>query len=236
MQKMILWMLAAALATPAWAHDGRRFEVKIVNDQLVAHGYISDGEDDGGGVVRPYFNAIHDHWANNPVADAASADLPGFDVLDDADALIGHDLIWTLTGVRKWNTPATSGPVVLDDLAPGEELFVRFGASTVSATAPGPLTLVNGFTGSNGVDLDLAYDIGVRPAGAIYVLEGTLSTTATGVADSSTVYTILSPDGATPMERLHHPSLYLETQLGVPVPEPAALAPLAGCLALLRRR
>ena len=51
------------------------FEIVVNDGQLAAQGYISNGVDDGGGVVRPYLNAIHGHWANNPspAIEAASA-------------------------------------------------------------------------------------------------------------------------------------------------------------------
>lgn len=230
-------LLLMIMVVPAWAHDGRRFEVKVVDNQLVAHGYNSSGVDDGGGVIRPYYNALHGHWENNPTpgVTAASADLPGYDVFDNAEPLVGHDLVWTLTGARKWSSPMDGGPVVLENLGPTEEIFVTFGTSTVSTGATfglGSLTLLNPFAGSNGGDLDLTYDIGLEPTGVLYVIESTLSTGASDVGDSGTIYTILSPAG-----ELHHAALYLESQLGAPIPEPASLALLAtGALTLLRRR
>ncbi|MEM7681804.1 MAG: PEP-CTERM sorting domain-containing protein [Planctomycetota bacterium] len=72
--------------------------------------------------------------------------------------------------------------------------------------------------GSDGYDLDLIYayfhDQDALPADTLYVIESTLSTDAPGIADSATVYTILSPDGANPVTRLHFASLYLEAFLG----------------------
>ena len=71
----------------------------------------------------------------------------------------------------------------------------------------------------------------------IYVLEWILNTTAPDIAASRSIYTLLSPDGATPQERLHHASLYTEAWLGVPEPGPASiLALLAGLAGLIRRR
>ena len=55
--------ILGALTTTVCAHDGRRLEIKVVDNQLVAQGYVSNGVDDGGGLVRPYYNTIHGHWA-----------------------------------------------------------------------------------------------------------------------------------------------------------------------------
>lgn len=243
MRTPIYTTLLTGLATlpfcaPVLAHDGRRFEIKVVDNQLVAHGYISDGVDDGGGVMRPYFNAIHGHFENK-TNNFATADLPSFDVLDDADALIGHDLVMTITGFRKWSSPDTTGPVNLTPLDADESMEVVFGGESVASSGPlDPLTLLGNFNGSNGSDLDLSYDFfGDNPVGEIYVIQSVLTTTAPGVADSTTIYTILSPDGSTPMEKLHHASLFTEQALGTPIPEPAMLG-LAALLPLLmcRRR
>lgn len=241
-------LATGVFAANALAHGGRRLEVKVIDDQLVAHGYISTGVDDQGGVIRPYFNALHDHWANNPADNitAATATLPGFDVFDEADALIGHSLTWTLDSVMVWNSPAMSGPITLDPLS-GETLFVTRGG-TISSDAPGSLSLLTNFDGSNGDDLDLAYNIAARPSGVIYVVKGHLSTSNNAIADSDTIYTILSPD-PTPLssqtytmpERmangLHHHALHAEAWFGTPVPEPAGLALLGlGGFALLMQR
>ena len=59
----------------ASAHDGRRFEILLADDQLLALGYNSSGVDDGAGVTRPYYNAMHDHWSNLGPGLGATADL-----------------------------------------------------------------------------------------------------------------------------------------------------------------
>ncbi|MEL6741291.1 MAG: prepilin-type N-terminal cleavage/methylation domain-containing protein, partial [Planctomycetota bacterium] len=76
-----------SLQTAHWLylleHDGRRLRIEVVDNTLVAQGYISGANpsDDGGGVVRPYINAIHGHWENNPASgvNAASARRPRTD-------------------------------------------------------------------------------------------------------------------------------------------------------------
>lgn len=230
-------LLAVAISTAALAHDGRRFEVQIINGQLVAQGYISNAVDDGGGVVRPYVNAIHGHFANLPGPTvAASATLPGFDIPNNTAPLVGHDLTLEITGGAKWTSPATSGPVNLSPLDPADEIFVSKGVTTVSTASPGTVSLLANYDGTNGIDLDLSYDIILEPAGVLYVVNGVLGTSAPGILDSNPISIILSPDGANPMERLHHPSLYLESQVGQFIPEPTSLAMLGAMAGLVAVR
>lgn len=163
-----MWMVSSL----TFAHGGRRFGVKGLGDKLFAQGYDRVGNDDGGGGVRPYFNAMHDHF--NDLTGASTADLPGFDLLDEADEM-------------------------------------------------------------NGFDLDPTYDyLSGNPSGVIYVLERRSSTNAPGIADSNTVYTILSPIGANIVEKLHLESLYLERQPGI-VPKPGTATIAAASLVLLLR-
>lgn len=237
--------LMFALSMPALAHDGRRFEVQVIDNQLVAQGYISGSGalDDGGGLIRPYVNAIHGHFSNSELQpNYATSTLPGYNVLDDAAALTGFDLTMTITGFQKWSSPAMSGPVNLTGLDNDETMAVNFGgvavlSTTYGTTGPDSFTLVSNFNGTDAGDLDLLFEfVGDHPSGEIYVIESVLSTNAPGIADSGTVYTLLSPDGIGMAERLHHQSLYLESQLGAAVPEPSTLA-IAGLLpALMRRR
>lgn len=231
--------LSLTLAAPALAHDGRRFEVIVNDNQLAAQGYISDGVDDGGGVVRPYLNTIHGHFLNLTTS-VANADLPSYDVFDNADQLIGHDLTWTATGFMKWSAPAHHGPVTLSPLDPDEVIEVFYAGVAVRSdtytTGNDTLTLLANFNGSNGDELDMSYRFyGDNPSGEIYVIQSILTTTAPGVEASSTVYTLLSPDGPTMAERLHHQSLHLEDTLGLQVPEPATLG-LAALLPVMMRR
>lgn len=226
--------MTISFTAPALAHDGRRFEVQIVDDQLVAQGYLDNIPDDGGGVVRPYVNAIHGHFSNGGPG-FAFATLPGYDILGNADALIGHDLTWEATGFSVWRTPSMTGTVSLDTLGAGEQIKVLKGLQSVdSELGLGSIELLSSVTGSTVLDIDLSYEFyGDHPSGEIFAIESKLTTSAPGVADSGTIYTLLSPDGATPMEKLHHHSLNAESQLGVP--EPGSLA-MAALLPLLMRR
>lgn len=104
-------LVACAIAGSALGHDGRRFDVKVVDNQLVAHGYISSGVDDMGSnlpadnpgdpLYRTYYNAIHAHWSTQFDL-FSSADLPGFDI-NDTPELDGQDLWLELKGVKKWS-------------------------------------------------------------------------------------------------------------------------------------
>lgn len=233
--------LLLAMSMPALAHDGRRFEVQVIDNQLVAQGYISgiDAEDDGGGLVRPYINAIHGHFSNSTLQpNYATSTLPGYNIFDDAAALTGFNLTMTITGFQKWATPTMAGPITLTPLDSDELMAVTYDGTAVRSdqytTGVDSFALVSGFNGSDAGDIDLLYEfVGDNPSGEIYVIESILSTNAPGIADSSTVYTLLSPDGQTPMEKLHHHSLNAERQLGVP--EPGSLA-LAALLPVLMRR
>jgi hypothetical protein len=209
--------LAAGLAS---AHDGRRYEVLLVDNQLHARGYNSSGIDDGAGVNRPYYNAMHDHWSSLGAGLGATSDLPGFDLFEPGD-LAGHSLFIELVGAAKWENPphmpVPGSAPTLSPLEAGEEIFVSFGLETVSTDAPGSFELASGIGAGGVADLDLVYDILIDPTEVIFVLEFELSTDAPGVASSSSVYVLLSPDGATPEEKLHHASLHLEGYLGTPV-------------------
>ncbi|MEM1208518.1 MAG: PEP-CTERM sorting domain-containing protein [Planctomycetota bacterium] len=228
---------ALFVAGSSVAHDGRRFEIKVVDDQLVAHGYISgvDPTDDGGGLIRPYYNAVHAHW--EPGLTGATQTLPGFDLLDGADALDGYDVTYTLTGASQW-TPGGHGHGGIHLMPAEQTLGVAYDGVLLTTQTLGSHVLVQDWdgvvgSGSNGYDIDLSYSIATAPTDVIYLIEGYLSTDAPGIADSTTVYTILSPSG----HGFHHASLSLEAFVGTDVPEPATLALMAiGGLVSLRRR
>ncbi len=147
-------------------------------------------------------------------------------------------------------------------LADGQGITVSNNAETVSTSMPGVLNLVNDYDGnvgvdsdgisfvpgggsSNGFDMDLVYLYTGPTSGGmigpeqdtIFIIESVLSTDAPGVADSESVYTLFSPTGMGPAQRLHFASLYVENFLGTPVPEPTTAGLLgATALVLLRRR
>jgi hypothetical protein len=233
------------------AHDGKRLDVVVIDDQLFAQGYLSgtDPVDDGGGIIRPYLNTVHGHFTNVGTS-IASSTLPGFDVrLANAPQLQGHDLMLTLIGAGKWDEPPRQdgtglaqdfGTPVLSDLSVGEIISValQVGGST-STDAPGTLTLASGIAGDV-VDLDPNYEINFQPDNVIHFLEWELSTTNPDILASESIYTILSPDGAGPVQRLHFQSLALERHFGIQaVPEPGCLslfAMAALAASMVRRR
>lgn len=147
-----------------------------------------------------------------------------------------------------------------EPLGAGEVISVLFDGQLVSTDAPGSITLIEDYDGnatlssdgitqfdpsspgSNGVDLDLSYFFGAGPAESpsdtLYVIQSVLSATddgeSIGIADSDPIYTIFSPDGTGPIERLHFASLYLEeftAQFGIP--EPGSLALVLGMSGLI---
>lgn len=233
-------LTALAFASAALGQD-RRLEIRIIDGQLAAQGYIAGPApmDDGAGLVRPYINSMHDHWDNGPSREASTG-LPGFDLLDPT-GLEGHELTITLTGASKWVAPPDMpGPEVvpsLTALSPAEEIFVTRLGVEHSTASPGSFTLLGEVASGAQSGLDLAYTIGVTPTDTIYVLKFTLSTDAPGILDSDTVHILLSPDGLNKIERLHYASLHLEASLGTPIPAPGAgLLAGVGLLALRRRR
>jgi len=241
--------LAGVFAGAAFAHDGRRFDIQIVDGQLFAQGYLSGANptDDGGGIRRPFYNAIHGHFENLdlPGIDAARATLPGFDLFQGGE-LTGFDLTLTLNGAVKWVSPPMDGSGMVPDgtipslvpLDPGEEIVVGLRGSSVSTQNPGSLTLIQNISPSGLEDIDLTYDIADNPADVIYALDLTLSTDAPGIRSSESVFAILSPDGVGKIQRLHYASLALEEHLGIPVPAPSSglIAGVGLALAARRRR
>ena len=241
--KLILGLLAIiAVGTQQQleAHDGRRFDVTVIDGQLYAQGYLSgvDPINDGGGIERPYFNAIHGHFSNTNSAALAITGLPGFDIREEnASELQGFDLALTLIGSGVWDSPPAQdgsgfaqdfGEPQLTDLAADETIFASFGSTTVDTDALGILTLATAISGDV-LDIDLDYEINNQPVNSIHFLEWELSTSNPDIANSSSIYTILSPDGVGVVERLHFQSLALEEGLGVTlavaVPEPSSMMP-----------
>ena len=126
--------------------------------------------------------------------------------------------------------------MALSPLDGGGLLEITDGFTTISYTASGLINLLSGFNGSNGQNLDPTYDyLSGNPSGVISVLERRFFTNAPGIANSNTVYTILSPIGANMVEKLHLESLYLESHPGI-VPKPGTATIAAASLVLLLRR
>ncbi len=234
--------LTLFMSLPVLAHDGRRFEVQVIENQLWARGYVG-GPDDGGGNIRPYFNSLHDHWTNAPGdKQEALANLPAWDV-HDTDPLLNHQVSLTLVNSFKWQSPplmpAPGTVPQLDPLAFDDVVTIQYEGQTIDTNNPGTIILIDNVDPHGHFDLHLDYQIEKKPADEIYVLEWVLDTTAPDVAASRSIFTLLSPDGATPEERLHHASLYTEAWLGVAIPEPGTaglLALLAGLAGLTRQR
>jgi len=227
-------ILCGVLINPqtADAHGGRRFEIQVLNNQLIAQGVNTGHHDDGGGAVRPYYNAIHDHWLNLAGGDAI-ATLPGFDVTPGK--LVGESLVLELFGARKWVNPDPNVDPVLVDLADGEFIEIGLGLLTPIKTNDAVLgsLLLSGSVSNSGLHIDLDYGIDTQPTNTIYAIEWGLSAGAgSSLLPSDSIYTILAPQGSG-----HHQSaLALERFLGVTaIPEPSA-ASLLGLMALVGLR
>lgn len=242
----------------AYGHDGRRLDIQVIDGQLVTQGYISGNNpvDDGNGLRRDYYNAIHGHW-DNISGILSRATLPGFDVEGEAD-LLGDELWLTLTGVKKWadapfadyvgghsehvgHIAAHSEGHFMTDFAaiPANEwVEVGFGGA-MSLNTP---VLLDASVGSEG-HYDLTFDYqsgtplsaGLAPDTALYLVEFQLSTSDPSILASDTIYAILSPPGMT-VAGSHGLSLAAEQSLGTPVPEPSTLTLLAALPLLIRRR
>ena len=211
----------------ATAHEGRRFEVSVVAGQLLAEG-VNTGPDDGAPAVRPYPNAIHDHWLNSPVGnEVAFATLPGFDFPHPPSDLVDHPLYVTLLDVHRWVNPPTMPTADtiprLSPLAPGEIITITGDTQTIDSTNRGTLLLAPAVTAGGIADLDFIYEINSRPQDVIHVLTVRLEAPDSVVQSSDPIYILLSPDGADPATRLHHASLFLEARIAdIAVPEPAS--------------
>ena len=240
----VLIAILFASLNSLFAHDGKRLDVVVIDNQLYAQGYLSglDPVNDGGGITRPYYNTIHSHFTNIGSNTIANSQLPGFDIrMDNASELMGHDLNLALIGAGKWDEPPAQdgtglaqefGTPVLSELAIGEVLSVALRTETVTTENFGEsLELATSVSGDV-FDIDPNYEINLQPSNALYFLEWQLSTSNPDILDSESIYTIHSPDGVGPVKRLHFQSLALERHFGIAaVPEPGALS-LIGLLTL----
>lgn len=231
------------VATSLQAHEGRRFLIEIVNNQLVAKGSIGGGVDDGGGVERPYYNAIHDHWTNAEGAKIeAKSSLPAWDIPDHSP-LVGHSVHLEFVNSFKWVDP----PLMPEEgtnpdfvsLDPGELITITTDNEMIDSDSLGTVELVNSVDVHGHYNLLFDYQINSKPSNEIIVMEWNMSTSMPGIEDSGSVYTILSPDGMDPATRLHHASLYTERFLSTPfssVPEPGSGLVVGLCMLSLAMR
>ncbi|MCA9238544.1 MAG: hypothetical protein KDA37_00015 [Planctomycetales bacterium] len=232
-------VVAALLADSAHAHSGRRFAIEVVDGRVQAQG-INSGPDDGAPIVRPYVNSLHDHW-QNVQGIGAVASLPGFDITPSSSvALAGHRLDIEWLRVREWLdpplTPSEGLVPGLTPLPPDHLLSVHFPSTTLTSDTLGTAVLAEEIVFGGVRDIDLVYQVNRMPQGSIHVLDfrlvpHRLDGLASPILPSATVHVLLSPDGVTPQERLHHASLYLESYLAS-VPEPSSLLLIATCLAV----
>ena len=226
------------------AHSGRRLLVEVVDGKLQAQG-VNTGPDDGAPALRPYLNAIHDHWQNVPALVEATASLPGFDIGPSASLpLLGHALDLELIGASKWvSPPMMPSPAtipVLEPLDASQLITIVAPIGETDTNALGTVRLTDDVPFGGLADIDLVYGIDGFPAGEIHVLEYLLHATPNGagvsaVESSDSIYVLLSPDGSTPQERLHHASLFLEEYLAT-VPEPGTLSLAFATLAMASYR
>ncbi len=236
------------------AHGGRRLDVVVIDGQLHAQGYNS-GTFDGTDYLRPFTNAIHNHWAPG----SSVTTLPGFDVTfansfidengntqqygyqNDASQLAGHDLSIELIGSGKWTSPTTSA-FVASPFAANESIEIDYLAATLDTDDIGTgsalvFDLVTDWSNPlNRIDLDPDYILDLAPeaSGSIYFLEWQLSSANPEIEASDSVYTIFAPPG-----QVHAQSLALEQTLGTSlssVPEPSVLGLMGLGLSILAGR
>lgn len=233
MSSIVSWSIAICIVTTfasnyAFSHSGRRFEVRADSGKLTAQG-VNNGPYDGAPNERPYFNVIHDHWQNSPLGlDTAFATLPGFDMPSPSPGLIGQPVYLRLDRVLKWSEPpvmSMSGAIpFLEPLASDELVTLSIRGETINSSALGQLLLVPSVSEFGNLDIDLLYEANFTPSSEIVVLATTLVSASPAVEESNSVYILLSPDGDSPDETLHHASLFLERSIdaALTVPEPAA--------------
>lgn len=99
----------------------------------------------------------------------------------------------------------------------------------------GSLLLSTPFPAGGDPDIPILYSIAGHPADEIHVLELVISASKL-VGDSSLrpsdpVYVLISPDGVTMEQKLHHESLFLEEYLAS-IPEPSSVLIAIGVLGM----
>lgn len=227
-------------SSPASAHLGRRLRLNIENGKIVAYG-ANTGEPDGMPNERPYAGAVHDHWKNYtlpslPQPVFAQTFLPEFDVPASVTGLVGRSLTLDLVAAWQWANPMMSHhghtTPTLTPLDPGEVIRVDGALNTWTDTVQkGSLLLSEPLPAGGDPDVPILYSIVGHPVNEIHVLKFVISAStpagALPLLPSAPVFVMISPDGTTMAEKLHHESLLLEEFMSN-VPEPSG-----GCLMLL---
>jgi hypothetical protein len=243
-------IVSATSASTASAHLGRRLRIDVVDGQIVAVG-ANTGQPDGLPDVRPYAGVVHDHWKNYtvpalPVPMFAQTYLPEFDVPASVTELVGYSLHLELKGAWQWAHPMMPhhghATPHLTPLDPGEVIRIDGAQNTwTDSTQMGSLLLSPPLPAGGDPDISILYSINGHPHHEIHVLKFVLSAEppsgGPAFAPSDPLYVLLSPDGATMAEKLHHESLFLEEYLAnVPEPSSAGLLLLGFALSCHARR
>jgi hypothetical protein len=225
MRPVVICFAVLAHAACSHGHEGRRMDIVVVNAKIYAQGYNSGAYDEAP-FVRPYQNAIHEHWSQ--LGGNYFATLPGFDVTlgnsfthsngntyrygyrNDAMDLVDFDLSMELVGAGKWTNPM-AGQIILSPLDPGEVISVGFGSTFFDTDDIGSSAAVFDLVTDwdHAHDLDLNYSINVNPTGTIYFLEWVMTSENPLINSSDSIFTIHVPPG-----QLHHRALELEDYLG----------------------
>ncbi len=235
MTRMTILLLAFALgAGPnASGHAGRRFTIEVVNNKIQAQG-INSGPSDGAPAFRPYLNSLHDHFRNIDAAQAAIANLPGYDFPAFTLPLVGKRLELKWTGTRKWLNPplepAANTQPTFHPLDDGERINIFGPFSDANSDQPSPLVLAEDLPATGATDVDLVYQINAIPQNVLYLLRFEMVALQvdgmpSDVIGSDPIYVTLAPDGDTPEERLQLASIFLESYVAN-VPEPSGVLQL----------
>lgn len=201
----------------AQAHPGRRFEVRIVDNRLVAQGVNTlESRPMGELPTRPYANVIHDHFTNYVISGEpiAVANLPGFDVPAELRALWGYRVMLRIDGTFEVPLDSISSPVKISDLLKPLEaprtLTISMNDGAAHSTAlPKELTLVDTVPRQGSFDLDPHFQASFAASDSFIVIVLTIMATAPGIQSSAPVWIVLAPPG----HQFHHSALRLEERI-----------------------
>ncbi len=210
----LLLLLGSGLAD---AHPGRRFEVQVINNQLVAQGVNTlEKRPMGEQPKRPYPNVIHDHFTNMKVNNEplAVANLPGFDIPAELRALHGSRVTLRVDKVVEISRQSISSSTPIADsmlpvTAPGK-LTIAINDGVVSTDGlPGELTLADVVLPQGNLDLDPTFQANFAPTDSFVAVAVTLSTTSPAIRPSAPIWIVLAPPG----HQFHEIALRLEARL-----------------------